>query len=246
MEIDIEGVARDGDYLYAAGSHSLVRKTLRDNDAHSDNRDKIAKVEPPSGQSNVRDSVFRLTFDSTTGGMNGKPEQIDIKDFIRQDPVLARFADIPSKENGIDIEGITVFDGTVYLGFRGPVLRGNFVPIMVFNFDKPAEYQLRFVNLKGLGVRDLNRVGDGFLLMAGPVGDGPGSFRFYHWNGLDCLPGTQGDGGRIRGVGKIPTDPMAKAEGFAVTREGKKSYEIIVVYDGVKGGGPRSFKIKKR
>jgi len=104
LEIDIEGVARDGDYLYATGSHSLVRKTLKDDDAHSDNREKIARVEPPSGQNNVRDSVFRFTFDSTTGDMKGRPEQIDIKKSIHQDPVLARFADIPSKENGIDIE----------------------------------------------------------------------------------------------------------------------------------------------
>ena len=53
--------------------------------------------------------------------------------------MLQRFTQIPSKENGVDIEAIAVKgkDGDkLHLGFRGPVLRDNLVPIMVLDFNR--------------------------------------------------------------------------------------------------------------
>ena len=32
---------------------------------------------------------------------------------------------LPSKDNGLDIEGLAVLGNRVYLGLRGPVLRGR-------------------------------------------------------------------------------------------------------------------------
>jgi hypothetical protein len=244
-EIDIEGIARDGDKLYVTGSHSLVRQRLRKSSTYQENRKRLATVEPAPDTQNIRDTIFRFTFDASTGQMTGLSDRINIKDILRADAVLGRFTNIPSKENGVDIEGITVIDEMVYVGFRGPVLRSNFVPIMTFPFSAPTEYGLYFVDLGGLGIRDVNRVGDGFLLLTGPVGDGPGDYELYYWNGRDGIPGEDRDHTHVTRLGTVPAKRKAKAEGFTVIGESKKSYDVLVVYDGVPNGGLRRFKVPK-
>ena len=88
-----------------------------------------------------------------------------------------------SKENGVHIEGIAVKGGVLYLGFRDPVFRDTYVPVMTRKFDDPADtHDLLFVRLGGRGLRSLACVSDGFLNIAGPVGDGPGSYQLYHWD----------------------------------------------------------------
>ena len=100
------------------------------------------------------------------------------------------FTKIPSKENGIDIEGIASDGDKLYIGFRGPVLRGNYVPVMVIkDCDNPSDYELLFVNLDGNGIRDICKVEDGFLIISGPMGDGVGNYQLYFWNGVDSIPG---------------------------------------------------------
>src|SRR5262245_60839271 len=77
-------------------------------------------------------------------------------------------------------------------GFRGPVLRENYTPVLRFTFAVPViESDLLYVNLGGRGIRDLTRARGGLLVLAGPVGDGPGSYQLYFWDGKDCLPGTR-------------------------------------------------------
>jgi Protein of unknown function (DUF3616) len=101
--------------------------------------------------------------------------------------------------------------------------------------------------LNRLGFRDITRVENGFLILAGPVGDGPGSFQIYFWDGEDCLPGVRAVGkiGRIEYLGVIPTDEGAKAEGLTVLKESSSNYEVAVVYDGLKNGSPTLFRIAK-
>src|SRR5512141_1438607 len=43
---------------------------------------------------------------------------------ISKDEHFAPFAEIPGKDNGLDIEGLAVTGNRVLLGLRGPVLRG--------------------------------------------------------------------------------------------------------------------------
>jgi len=138
------------------------------------------------------------------------------------------------KENGVDIEGIVVRDGKVYLGFRGPVLRGNYVPVVSFEFEEPDEYELMFIELGGRGVRDLAATDDGFLLLAGPVGDGDGSYQLHWWNGEDCIPGGGSPGGETKLLGKIDADG-GKPEGIAVSAEDDDRWEILLVSDGRSG-----------
>ena len=45
---------------------------------------------------------------------------------------------------------------------------------------KPA-FSLHFVDLGGLGVRDMTRWNDGILILAGPVNGADGPFRLLQW-----------------------------------------------------------------
>ena len=71
---------------------------------------------------------------------------------------------IPSKDNGLDIEGLAVKEGRLLLGLRGPVLRGWAIIIEIEPFESEAgvlelkeigedgaKYKKYFLDLNGLG-----------------------------------------------------------------------------------------------
>jgi hypothetical protein len=93
--------------------------------------------------------------------------------------------ELPSKENGLDIEGLTVFRKKVHIGLRGPVVDNIAIVAAIgirpdFAIDE-ASVVLHFVDLGGLGVRDLNRRNDGILVLAGPASAVDGPFALFHW-----------------------------------------------------------------
>jgi hypothetical protein len=225
-EIDMEGAASDGKHLYIVGSHSLRRKKVDDEKDYQKNRKRLANIAPHPASY----SLFRLTL-SPEGALETK-EQISLQNILESNKILQPYATIPSKENGIDVEGVAVKDGRVFVGFRGPVLRGNFVPVLSFEFERPDDYQLSFVPLNGGGIRDLVAVDDGFLMLAGPVGDGDAASRIYAWNGKDCLPGDGGADGRITPLGTMPASVGPKPEGVALTSEDDGQWRLLVVSDG--------------
>jgi Protein of unknown function (DUF3616) len=110
-----------------------------------------------------------------------------------------------------------------------------------------TEVELVYVQLDGLGFRDIIRVEHGFLILAGPVGDGPGLYQVYFWDGEDCLPGdrTVGKIGRIEYLGVIPMDGDGKAEGLTLLKQSSSVYEVAIVFDGLKNGSPTLFGIAK-
>ncbi|MDJ0716808.1 MAG: DUF3616 domain-containing protein [Prochloraceae cyanobacterium] len=242
-EFDIEGMEIGKDNtLFVIGSHSLKRKKVKPEKTYEENRERIATVEPED----KRNRIFKLTLDSETGELNGSIESINIKETILQDKVLKIFTQIPSKENGIDIEGIAVDGDQLYLGFRGPVLRLNYVPVVVTKFDNPSDYEIRYVNLGGNGIRDLTQVKDGFLMISGPVGDGEGSYQLYFWDGSDSIPGRDKQKeAQISLLGKIPSPRGAKAEGITVMEEISSVYKVIIVYDGLPNGAATLFQVTK-
>jgi hypothetical protein len=241
-EIDIEGIACDGNTVYVVGSHSAKRPKIDDDATYEKNRQKIEKVSPEPD----RDRLFRFSLDAEGNAQN--LEETSLRSIIDSKKVLKDFSLLPSKENGVDIEGITIHNEQLYIGFRGPVLRENWVPVLKCRFAKPVtEAELVYVQLDGLGFRDIIRVEDGFLILAGPVGDGPGLYQVYFWDGEDCLPGDRASGkiGRIERLGVIPTDEDTKAEGLMLLKESSSEYEFAIVYDGLKNGSPTIFGIAK-
>jgi hypothetical protein len=247
-EIDFEGIAADGNVVYIVGSHSRKRKKVEvrnpDRRSHDKNRERLSEIEPEA----ARRALFRVTLDAD-GKLVGAVEKKDLSGAINKfETELKPFAQIPSKENGIDIEGIAVQGNDLYIGFRGPVLRENWVPVMVTQFENPADHpKLLYVNLGGLGIRDMVAVGDDqFLIIAGPMGDGPGGYHLYSWNGKDCVPGKNGAKGVVRNLGEIPTDTGAKAEGITLLSSDQDDpLRLLIVFDGPERGDPISLMLRK-
>jgi hypothetical protein len=106
-------------------------------------------------------------------------------------------ASIPGKDNGVDIEGLAVLaEDRVLVGLRGPVLRGW---AMVLDLrikaskehtsgrikmkGNPRALSKHFLDLGGLGIRELRADHDDLIILAGPtmVLDGP--VRLFRWPG---------------------------------------------------------------
>lgn len=245
-EIDIEGMSVTADgRLYVVGSHSSKRKKIKATKTYAENRQRLETVVLET----KKNTIFKIKLDCNTGQVLERESNTQLKGVLEQNTILSCFLNIPSKENGIDIEGLAADNKYLYIGFRGPVLRGNYVPVMVTKFDDLLDYELRFVQLAGNGIRDITHVQDGFLLIAGPLGDGLGPYQLYFWNGEDTIPGKDrpdtSDYCRLIGEIPRPSDyPEAKAEGLTILEDQGKEITAMIVYDGVHQGAPTIFKIE--
>lgn len=233
-EMDIEGICTEGDCVYVIGSHSARRERFSLNNTYKENQttfyvDKIEKKRS-------RDWLYRIRLDAK--GNEIDKNMISLRKILMNDPALKAFCEIPAKENGIDIEGIAAKDGWLYVGFRGPVFRDNYVPVMKLRFDDPeTTYALLYVQLGGRGIRDLAIVSDGFLILAGPIGGGSDSYQVLHWDGKDTVSGkdrSKKEVGTLHLLGEIEPQRKEKIEGMAVIEEQKSAYQLIIAYDGTK------------
>lgn len=248
-EIDIEGIAVGEEYVYVVGSHSRKRKKIKLDKSVKENLKRLStiKIEPS------REQLFRLKLDANGQLIKGSIKKISLRDIFANHPVFSLFQPIPSKENGIDIEGIAVNEklGEIYIGFRGPVLRGNYTPIMVLTFKdgkfkqkKIKKPELRYINLNGRGVRGIAQYTDGFLILGGPVGDQPMSYQLYFWDGKGMVPGEDNPevSHHIKQLCEIPLpNSKAKAEGIEFLKQEEGKVYFLVVYDGEKNGGGKIF-----
>lgn len=252
-EMDLEGIAVDGQTVFVLGSHSARRKKVDAKKAYVKNRTALMS---PSEAQPARDVLLR--FELNAAGQAGPIERTSLRGFLNATEPFQSFSTVASKENGIDAEGLAVLDHKLYVGFRGPVLRGNFTPILRCRFGSPiGEPEVLFVNLGGRGVRDLARVEGGLLILAGPVGDGPGSYQLYLWDGRDGVPGngapTSAISPGLRLIGDLPIphsdagddEIPAKPEGVTLIKETSHHWEILVVFDGLKDGHATRYRVTK-
>ncbi|MQY08716.1 DUF3616 domain-containing protein [Actinomadura macrotermitis] len=258
-EADIEGLASGDGWLWAIGSHSLKRKRIKAGQSAAKARKRLATV--------VReDNRFILARLPLTEGADGLPEVVreagdgrtaavlglngdSITDLLADDPHLAPFLSIPSKDNGIDIEGVAVHGDRLYIGLRGPVLRGWAVLIEIRPETHPrdphrlrlrpvgdgkAHYRTHFLDLGGLGVRDLCPHGDDLLILTGPSMSLSGPVRVVRWPGAAKAeaPGVV-TAGELQVLGELPHgDGEDHAEGIAVLAGGQgPDLRLLVVYD---------------
>jgi hypothetical protein len=101
--------------------------------------------------------------------------------WLADDPHLGPFLTIPAKENGFDVEGLAVRGDRMWLGLRGPVLRGHAVVLDIEITEKaPGQlkarrvedgrrYRKHLLDTRGLGIRDMRLAGDDLLLLVGPT-----------------------------------------------------------------------------
>lgn len=235
-EFDLEAMAYDGKQrLYVIGSHSAKRAQLdgRKSKSLKATRKHLASVQTEP----ARRVLFRVPLDAE-GRPDGRPEKVSLWKAINGYPLLKPFTRIPSKENGIDIEGLAVAGDRLYVGFRGPVLRDNWVPVLVGRFEEMDKgSRIKFIRLDGLGIRSMLSLGrQGFLILAGPVGEGPGGFHLYHWDGKDQLPAKDGERGKVRHLGEVPVNPGYKPEAMTLVSQQGRRLQLLLAFDGANKG----------
>lgn len=237
-EVDLEAVGfdRPNDTAYVTGSHAVTRKV----------KDGVVEgVSLDEDERTARAQFFRfkLNPDGTHGPVEGPKS---LARALKKHPVLGGFRDIASKENGIDIEALAIKGGRLHFGFRGPVLRGAWVPVLSCTWADPVgTAAVRYVRLGGRGIRDLAAVDDGFLVLAGPVGDGDITYRLYFWDGADHLsPGEDGPNPEL--LGEFSNLGAGKPEGLAVLGTSGRTYDVLLVCDGLPNGGPTRWSVTRR
>lgn len=274
-EIDVEGLDFHDGYLWVVGSHSLKRKQVKSQFSIRKNFERLADAKP--NQRGNRFLLARIPLISegtshtltkrvvagdgtlrTAAQLPATAESNLLIQELREDDHLKNFLAIPGKDNGFDIEGLAVRGNRVFLGLRGPVLRGWAVvleievenadpatlrlnPINPNNPHNPNQptYRKHFLELGGLGIRDLSVQGADLLILAGPTMDLDGPVTLYRWPGgaqpvaeslvfrdqlvtLRSIPFGQGDD---------------HAEGMTLFRPDEQAApSILVVYDAAAAG----------
>lgn len=252
-EMDVEGLELldDGSgtlTVVATGSHSTARKKPDDDKTRKKNRERLEQIKPEPDRS----AYVRLHLDAASGRLQGAIERGSLRPFFDRSPYFrATFRDDatrrpPAKEGGIDVEGLALEpDGRLVFGLRGPVLLGEYCPVVLVEFERPEDAEVRFVRLGGLGIRGMSRLSDGYLLLAGPVGDGE-DYRLFAWDGADMVPGTDAPPARLTDLGEVPRpSEAAKPEGITVVAEDRSSYTVLVVYDSAPNGAPTALVVAR-
>lgn len=236
-ELDLEGVASVGHNVFITGSASLKRKKPK---AGKDNAERLASVLPSAGEHNAHANLV-LAF--RTAGQGAATElrpvhAFDVRAVLLSLPLLAPFAQLPSKDNGIDVEGLAADDAHLYFGLRGPVLRGH---ALVLRTDhRGAAPRLSWLHLEGLGIRAITRRPQGgFWLLAGPTMDLDAAFALFAWDGetsvfdVDTTPA-------LSKLLDLPHARDRKPEGLFLHQD-----TLCVLHDGPQGGDPMCMALPK-
>ncbi len=206
-EIDIEGMDFRGGYLWLTGSHSTKRKKPKGKDLETDlsrlatittdlNRFILARIPVVNGELikscvPVEGETLSAACLQTIGDRNvlfeALKEDVHLKPFIT--------SGIPSKDNGLDIEGLAIASNNrLFLGLRGPVLRGwsliievqltesePGVLVLQEITDGGAKYKKHFLDLNGLGIRELCLQESDLIILAGPTMAVEGEMEVFRW-----------------------------------------------------------------
>ncbi|KQV49294.1 hypothetical protein ASC95_16930 [Pelomonas sp. Root1217] len=173
-EADLEGAAQVGSRIYWIASHA---------------RNSAGKVRED------RQRFFATEIRGATVEPVGQPYTALLADLLTA-PTLAplKLSDATQRaaeaEGGFNIEGLAAApDGSLLIGLRNPIPQGRALVIPLLN---PAELvaaksPARFgsvirLDLGGRGVRSIERVGNGYLIAAGPPADA-GTFALFRWSG---------------------------------------------------------------
>jgi len=265
-EADLEGLDYKDGYLWVVGSHSLKRKKVDDKDSDKDNIKNLSKVSSDGNRFLLaripvaeEDGTFTLKKEVDQDGekrtaaiLHCTADGSRITEVLEEDAHLKKTLSIPGKDNGFDIEGLARVGNRVFVGLRGPVLRGWAVILELepeereenasklrlkkFNSDNPdsSTYRKHFLDLDGLGIRDMFAQGSDLLILAGPTMDLDGPVAVYRWKG-GAQPEKESVVFRasLPRVGTIPFGvKVDHAEGMTLfSPQGHEGASILVVYD---------------
>lgn len=256
-EADIEGMSVDGGWLWVVGSHSLARRKPKSGTG-SDKEALKALIEvrrDPNRFLLGRIPLVEVDGAPALAAKDGKRRAACLRmgrkhnalvRHLRKDEHLGRFLDVPAKENGFDVEGLAARGNRLFLGLRGPVLRG-WACILELEVEDRGKGRLRlaklgpggeryrkhFLDLNGLGIRELAFDGDDLMILAGPTMDLDGPVAVHRWRNAvaiaeECLVPAKDLSLELR----VPFgDGCDHAEGIArLDRPGAPPL-LMVVYD---------------
>ena len=269
QEVDIEGMDFRDSHLWLIGSHSIKRKNVKSSESGSDaklikklaqtesdgNRFILARIpliENDSGEQELVKSVDGPTGQRLRASTFSNDTSSDaLTEALRTaegngDPHLSRFLNIPGKDNGFDIEGLAVTAEKVFIGLRGPVLRGWAVVLelsvdtsdsshLALNPIGPDDrpYKKHFLDLNGLGVRELCVHGEDLLVLAGPTMSLDGPSLIYRWKG--AINSQREDLVRADQLVLVQEIPFGMredhAEGITIVPGEEQPPQLFVVYD---------------
>jgi uncharacterized protein DUF3616 len=261
-EVDLEGLDYDGGYLWFTGSHSTKRKKPKGKKRRKDlvrlgtvvtepNRYLLGRIPVvdgtlPTGNPHPHPAEQRLTAAALHRVGTGNV----LVEALRTDEHLGPFlaAPLPAKENGFDIEGLAVQGDHAFLGFRGPVL-GRWAVVLELALasdehhglslqpigPKRQPYIKHFVDLNGLGVRDLCLHGDDLLMLAGPTMELAGDMQVFRLKDVRRRSGDmlwRQEVGDLEVLFTLPARHGAdQAEGLALFPWEGHDDCVLIVYD---------------
>ncbi|MBW4678808.1 MAG: DUF3616 domain-containing protein [Microcoleus vaginatus WJT46-NPBG5] len=258
-EVDIEGMDYTNHYLWFIGSHSTKRKKTEGNEPEKDIQ-RLAEVKTELNRYLLgRIPVFKEQLFKSCSHPKNSEEKLtagclqktdSLLTILKNDSHLGSFiaAGIPSKENGFDIEGLAVRGDKVFIGLRGPVLRGWAI-ILEIEIEEPKpgilalkaigsegeRYKKHFVQLNGLGVRELCIDGKDLIILAGPTMELEGNLRLFRLKNALELSGNSlfsQESGQLEVLFDLPFILGADhAEGLALFPCLGQPNSLLVVYD---------------
>ena len=270
-EADLEGLAYADGYLWLAGSHSAQRDGPEGKRGaagiaglatvtRSGNRFLLARIPVANGSDGApalarRAQPAGADAPRVAARLPGGRKQDALTRALRDDPHLGPFLPIPSKDNGVDIEGLAAAPGgRLFLGLRGPVLDGwaCIVEIHVApNRRRPdelelvklprdggarpalARYRKHFLELGGAGVRDLCISGRDLLILTGPPMRGKGTTKLRLWpDALATRSERMLDHRQLPTLLELPYHAKKDhAEGITVLARAGSRALVMVLYD---------------
>jgi hypothetical protein len=210
-EADLEGMAVADGFLWVVGSHGLKRKSAKPDRDHADNAKRLAKTTldgnrrllaclPIEPNSRGEPCLVRRAKDGRQAlRLKGNAKHNLLTEALAYDPHFGPYMAIPGKDNGFDIEGLAVDGRRLLLGLRGPVLRGWSALLEIETETQGDQLRLaplddsgllirkHFLELDGLGVRDLHFCGDDLYILAGPTMVLNGDIRVFKWPGAKSV-----------------------------------------------------------
>ena len=243
-ELDAEGAATDGHTFFVAGSHSDKRKT-GDSNPHSRHVIRFTR-DPASGRA----------LRNADGSLAGYADTGRLWSVMQAHPTLqALTKDRPGigATGGVNIEGLAVRDGRLYFGLRnvGAVLAVD--ADALFTSSDEVHAAVTPLDLgAGRGIRDIEAVDNGFLLLAGPddaEANQSVGWTLVWWDGKPSPTPVTPKVLASLDLSKVALgdcDKEIKPEAITVLSETPANFEVLLLSDGMCDGGPLAFTVLKQ
>lgn len=252
-EIDLEGLAADDGWLWVLGSHARTRPKPEKTPDECIDLDALANLKDTRSRCLLgrlplveRGQAWRAVKrdGARIAGMLPQDNSGNaLARALRHDPLISPFTQIPAKEGGLDIEGIAVCGKRVALGMRGPVIATHALIVEIEVAAEPGGELLlsrepirRLLAMEGLAIRDLKRVDDDLIILAGPTTGLSGPCAIYCWPDWANDPAHDPAKVHLHRPQRLLELPFGRGcdhpEGLALWSDGREGCRsILVIYD---------------